>query len=93
MRTTALGNRFLRGRGALRLGPVYLLGDVESHQDEEPCSTKVKGFDRLSMPERLSLPAQGQPFFRPCFLTLQVAYSCQLSVAIDFATDTVSNKL
>jgi len=58
---TALGNRVLRGaeRELFRVGLSTLWDDIESQEDdEEPGTTEVGGFDRLTRPERLALLAQ-----------------------------------
>ncbi len=58
---TALGNRVLRGAEweLFRVGLSTLWDDIESQEDdEEPGTTGMDGFDRLSRPERLALLAQ-----------------------------------
>ncbi len=58
---TALGNRVLRGAEweLFRVGLSTLWDDIESQDDdEEPGTTEVEGFDRLTRPERLALLAQ-----------------------------------
>jgi hypothetical protein len=58
---TALGVRVLRGAEweLVRVGVSTLWDDIESQEDdEEPGTTGVAAFDRLSRPERLVLLAQ-----------------------------------
>ncbi len=58
---TALGTRVLRGAEweLFRVGLSTLWDDIESQpDDEEPGTTEVKAFDRLTKPERLALLAQ-----------------------------------
>jgi hypothetical protein len=58
---TALGNRVLRGAEweLFRVGLSTLWDDIESQEDdEEPGTTEVQGFDRLTRPQRLALLSQ-----------------------------------
>jgi hypothetical protein len=58
---TALGNRVLRGAEweLFRVGVSTLWDDIKSQEDDdEPGTTEVYGFDRLTRPERLALLAQ-----------------------------------
>jgi hypothetical protein len=61
MWVTALGNRVLRGAEweLFRVGLSTHWDDIESQEDDqEPGTTGVEGFDRLSRPERLAVLAQ-----------------------------------
>jgi hypothetical protein len=58
---TAMGTRVLRSAEweLFRVGLSTLWDDIESQaDDEEPGTTEVKAFDRLTRPERLALLAQ-----------------------------------